>query len=52
MEYLKQFRYHVNNIVPMKEQEMRYYQRFAEFLQRYEDGEEKSDKNSPNILRD
>lgn len=41
MEHLKDFKKHIKLIVPMKEEELRYYKQFAEFLQKYEDANEK-----------
>ena len=38
MDYLKNFKEHLHRIVPMKEQELKYYKQFAEFLQKYEEG--------------
>lgn len=43
MDHLRNFKQHIKLIVPMKEQELQYYKQFAEFLQKYEDGNEKSD---------
>jgi len=40
--HLKNFTKYVNAIVPMKEQEMRYYTEFADFLSKYEENQEKS----------
>jgi hypothetical protein len=52
MGYLRQFKTHVNNIVPMKEQEVKYYKNFAEFLNKYEQGNQKSEATSPTIVGD
>lgn len=49
MDYLRSFKGHITSMVPMKEQELRYYKRFAEFLQKYEDGNEKSEDTSANM---
>jgi len=46
MNHLRQFKAHINNIVPMKEQELKYYKQFADFLRKYEDGNEKSEQSS------
>lgn len=32
MDHLKEFKKHIKQIVPMKEEEMRYYKQFANFL--------------------
>lgn len=42
MDHLRNFKQHIKQIVPMKEQELLYYKQFADFLQKYEDGNEKS----------
>ena len=41
MDHLKNFKTHIHQIVPMKEQELKYYKQFADFLQKYEDANEK-----------
>jgi hypothetical protein len=41
MDHLRNFRTHIHQLVPMKEQELKYYQQFADFLQKYEDGSER-----------
>ena len=41
-EHLRNFNGHLNHLVPMKEQELAYYKQFAEFLNKYEDTNEKS----------
>ena len=41
MDHLKNFKTHIQHIVPMKEQELKYYKSFADFLQKYEEGSEK-----------
>ena len=41
MDHLRGFKSHIQNIVPMKEQELKYYKSFADFLQKYEEGSEK-----------
>ena len=43
MDHLKKFKVYVNNIVPLKEQELRYYQQFASFLAKFEEGNEKGE---------
>lgn len=42
MDRLKDFKKHIKQIVPMKEEEMRYYKQFALFLNQYEEVNEKS----------
>ena len=42
MDYLRQFKTHIKQIVPMKQQELTYYRQFADFLQKYEDSNENS----------
>ena len=41
MDHLRNFKQHIKQIVPMKEQELMYYKQFASFLQKYEEGHEK-----------
>jgi len=41
MDHLKDFKKHIKQIVPMKEEEMRYYKQFADFLNKYEESNEK-----------
>ena len=45
MDHLRGFKSHIQNIVPMKEQELKYYKSFADFLQKYEEGSEKQSAN-------
>ena len=45
MDHLRGFKSHIQNIVPMKEQELKYYKSFADFLQKYEEGSEKQSSN-------
>lgn len=40
--HLKNFKQYVGAIVPLKDQELKYYQQFADFLGKYEEGIEKS----------
>jgi len=47
MEYLKNFKEHIAKIVPMKEQELRYYKQFADFLQKYEEGSARATDQTP-----
>jgi thiamine phosphate synthase YjbQ (UPF0047 family) len=42
MGHLKNFKQYIGQIVPMKESELRYYKQFAEFLQKYENNQEKT----------
>ena len=46
LDHLKKFKVYINNIVPLKEQELRYYKQFAGFLAKYEDGNEKGEEQS------
>jgi len=41
MDYLKNFKTHIHQIVPMKEQELKYYKQFTDFLHKYEVSSEK-----------
>lgn len=43
MNHLNKFKTYINNIVPLKEQELRYYKEFASFLAKYEEGNEKTE---------
>jgi len=36
MNHLKNFKQYITQIVPMKEQELKYYKQFTEFLTKYE----------------
>lgn len=42
MNHLKEFKNHIKQIVPMKEEELRYYKQFADFLNKYEEANEKT----------
>ena len=42
MDHLRNFKGHIKQIVPMKQQELAYYKQFADFLQKYEESNEKS----------
>ena len=46
MDHLKNFKQHIHQITPMKETELKYYKQFADFLQKYEEGNEKEKANS------
>lgn len=41
MDHLKNFKQYVHQIVPLKEQELKYYQQFTDFLTKYEEGSDK-----------
>jgi hypothetical protein len=41
MDHLKDFKKHIKQIVPMKEAELRYYKQFTEFLNNYEETNER-----------
>jgi hypothetical protein len=40
--HLKNFKQYIGAIVPMKEQELKLYRQFSEFLNKYEEGETKT----------
>ena len=40
--HLKNFKQYIGAIVPMKEQELKLYRQFAEFLEKYEEGQQKT----------
>ena len=42
MDYLKNFKQHIKDIVPIKDEELKYYKQFAEFLVKYEDHSDKT----------
>lgn len=42
MGHLKNFKQYIGAIVPMKEAELKYYKEFAGFLQKYEEGQDKT----------
>ena len=42
MGHLRNFKQHIGAIVPIKEQELLYYKQFSEFLQKYEETQDKS----------
>ena len=42
MDHLRNFKGHIKQIVPMKQQELAYYKQFADFLQKYEESNERS----------
>mmetsp|Transcript_2632 Transcript_2632/g.4085 ORF Transcript_2632/g.4085 Transcript_2632/m.4085 type:complete len:374 (+) Transcript_2632:498-1619(+) len=50
LTHLRQFKNHIHNIVPMKEHEVKSYKAFADFLKKYEDGNEKSDQSSAAVM--
>lgn len=49
MEHLKSFKDHINKIVPMKYQELRYYKQFADFLIKFEEGSAKQEPSDSAI---
>lgn len=46
MNHLKNFKQHIHQITPMKETELKYYKQFADFLQKYEEGNEKEKQSA------
>lgn len=46
MDHLKSFKEHINKIVPMKYQELRYYKQFADFLLKFEEGSAEENKSA------